>query len=102
MSVESIYKSDGNVDIVVAPEIPVSPRTFRQLLANRLVIEGIRAEKIDFSRYSDLLTLMEKKRTGRLLSLGPGIKSGSHKRDGIVATRIRRVYFGRLCNCEYR
>lgn len=144
MSVKFIYKSDGNVDIVVAPEIPVSPRTFRQLLANWLVIDRIRAEKIDISQYSDLLTLLEKKRSGcigeafaaveekiremiqlgdidqlealllnlhqefepyrilsplvskfstdetrRLLPLDPGIKSSSHKRDGIAATRIR-------------
>lgn len=64
MSVKFIYKSDGSVDIVVAPEIPVSPRTFRQLLANRLVIDRIRAENIDISRHSDLLTLLEKKRSG--------------------------------------
>lgn len=64
MSVKFIYKSNGNVDIVVAPEIPVSPRTFRQLLANRLVIERVRAENIDISRHSDLLTLLEKKRSG--------------------------------------
>lgn len=64
MSVKFIYKSDGNVDIVVAPEIPVSPRTFRQLLANRPVIDRIRAENIDISRYSDSLTLLEKKRSG--------------------------------------
>lgn len=63
MSVKLNYKSDGNVDIVVAPEIPVFPRTFRQLLENRLLIDRICAEKIDISRYSDLLILLEKKRS---------------------------------------